>query len=402
MHKSVTKGAVMLLQRAHDAVVSLLHLERRFEPFFRPAVDAVLREPIARVVQFLINLQRRDEGLRLAEEKPRPDEAEQLQAIIDTLGEYMRRHWPPGQFQRGGNTKTHGVVRGSVTIFDNLPVNYQHGLFAHPATYPAWIRFSGPGPDWPRDIDDVGFVSMSVKVMGVHGPKLLEDEKFTQDFLAICTPTFVTPDTATNASLQKWILRGQPLFHFIDPRNSHVLDGIMQSLWNKTQSNPLGERYWSCVPYLLGEGQAMMYSFIPRSRVERKIPRLPFRPPDDYLRDNMAKTLSRQDVEFDLALQLQTDTFRMPIENAAVRWPERLSPFVPAARVHIPLQNFATPAQLAFAHRLSYNPWHCLAEHRPLGNQSRARRRMYYELSQLRQRMNATPHQEPTGEETFD
>ena len=29
----------------------------------------------------------------------------------------------------------------------------------------------------------------------------------------------------------------------------------MQSLWNKTKSNPLGERYWSCVPYLLGEGQ---------------------------------------------------------------------------------------------------------------------------------------------------
>jgi len=392
----------MLLQRAHDAVVSLLHLERRFEPFFRPAVDAVLREPIARFVQFLINLQRRDEGLRLAEEKHRPDEEEQLQAIIDTLGEYMRRHWPPGQFQRGGNTKTHGVVRGHVRVFDSLPANFQRGFFARPATYPAWIRFSGPGPDWPRDIDDVGFVSMSVKVMGVPGPKLLDDEKFTQDFLSVCTPTFVTPDSTANASLQKWILRGQPLFHFIDPRNPHVLDGIMQSLWNKTQSNPLGERYWSCVPYLLGEDQAMMYSFIPRSRVDRKIPRLPFRPPDDYLRDNMVKTLSRQDVEFDLALQLQTDAFRMPIENAAVRWPERLSPFVPAARVHIPMQNFATPAQLAFAHRLSYNPWHCLAEHRPLGNQSRARRRMYYELSQLRQRMNATPHQEPTGEETFD
>jgi len=392
----------MLLQRAHDAVVSLLHLERRFEPFFRPAVDAVLREPIARAVQFLINLQRRDEGLRLAEERPRPDEDAQLQAIIDTLGEYMRRHWPPGQFQRGGNTKTHGVVRGNVTISDNLPANYRRGLFARPATYPAWIRFSGPGPDWPRDIDDVGFVSMSVKVMGVPGPKLLEDEKLTQDFLAVCTPTFVTPDSAANAKLQSWILRGQPLFYFIDPRDPHVLDGIMQSLWNKTQSNPLGERYWSCVPYLLGEGQAMMYSFIPRSRVDRKIPRLPFRPPDDYLRDNMVKTLSRQDVEFDLALQLQTDPFRMPIENAAVRWPERISPFVPAARVHIPLQNFATPAQLAFAHRLSYNPWHCLAEHRPLGNQSRARRRMYYELSQLRQRMNATPHLEPTGDETFN
>jgi hypothetical protein len=51
---------------------------------------------------------------------------------------------------------------------------------------------------------------------------------------------------------------------------------------------------------------------------------------------------------------------------------------------------------------LSINPWHCLPEHRPLGNQSRARRRMYQELSRLRQHMNRTPHVEPTGDELPD
>ena len=94
------------------------------------------------------------------------------------------------------------------------------------------------------------------------------------------------------------------------------------------------------MPYLLGEGQAMMYSVYPRSSVYRNIPRLPLRPPDNYLRDNMVRTLAEQDVEFDIMLQLQTDPFRMPIENAAVRWPEKLSPFVPAARLHIPRQTF--------------------------------------------------------------
>ena len=64
----------MFLQRLHDAVVFLLHVERRFEPFFRPAVDAVLREPFALLTQALINLGRHDEGLRLAEEKIQPDE----------------------------------------------------------------------------------------------------------------------------------------------------------------------------------------------------------------------------------------------------------------------------------------------------------------------------------------
>ena len=54
-----------------------------------------------------------------------------------------------------------------------------------------------------------------------------------------------------------------------------------------------------------------------------------------------------------------------------------------------------------FTKRLSMNPWHCIPEHRPLGNQSRARRRMYYELSRLRQDRNQTPHIEPTGDEVF-
>jgi hypothetical protein len=230
----------------------------------------------------------------------------------------------------------------------------------------------------------------------------MEDEKFTQDFLSVCTPTFVTPDVVCNASLQAHIVRGTPVFYFFQPGATHLLDFLMQSWWNETQTNPLEARYWSTVPYLLGEGQAMMYSVRPKARERSKIPRVPFRPPDNYLRDAMVATLARRDVEFDVLVQVQTDAHRMPIENAAVRWPEELSPFVPVATLRIPRQKFDTPKQFAFARTLSLNPWHCIPEHRPLGNQSRARKRMYWELSMLRQKMNATPHREPTGDETFD
>jgi hypothetical protein len=392
----------MFWQRVHDTIFALLRVERRFEPFFRPALNAVLREPAAAVIQYLINRQRRDEGYKIAEERIQPGEEQHLQTMIDSIREYMTQHWPPGNYQRGGNTKTHGVVRGEVTIRHDLPPQFRHGVFAEPQTYRAWVRFSGPGPDWPKDIDDVGFASCSIKLMGVPGPKLMDDESFTQDFTSVCTPTFVTPDTQANAKLQQWIVKGRPFFYFVDPKDTHLLDMLMQSLWNQTQTNPLGQRYWSCVPYLLGEGQAMIYSVYPLSKVYNHIPGLPLRPPDNYLRDNMVRTLAEQDVEFDLMLQLQTDPFRMPIENNAVRWPEKLSPFVPAARLHIPRQKFDYPAQLAFANNLSYNPWHCLPEHRPLGNQSRARYRMYSELSRFRQQVNNTPHVEPTGDEVFE
>jgi hypothetical protein len=145
----------------------------------------------------------------------------------------------------------------------------------------------------------------------------------------------------------------------------------------------------------------MQYSFRPRVKTRSRVPRLPLRPPDNYLRDAMAATLAARDVEFDILLQLQTDPFLMPIENNAVLWPTRLSPRVPAAVLRIPRQTFDSPEQMAFARVLTYNPWHCLPEHRPLGNQSRARRRMYWALSRLRQEMNGVEHYEPTGRETF-
>jgi hypothetical protein len=175
-------------------------------------------------------------------------------------------------------------------------------------------------------------------------------------------------------------------------------------LWNATQYNPLGQRYWSCTPYLLGEGQAVMYSFVPKTTdVYKKIPGVPFGSvPFNYLRDNLIKTLSEKDVEFDLMVQLQTDPHLMPIEDSSVRWPEKLSKFVPVATVHIPKQKYDHEALSDFAKRLKMNPWHCLAEHRPLGNLNRARFRLYRELSDFRQKMNQTPHREPTGDEVFD
>jgi len=390
-----------LLDFLSDAGLRLIAIERRFDPFFRPLFDRLLRDRLSSLFTALINLQRKRDGLALAEERLQPGEDASLDDIIQTFTAQLRRLWTPGHFERGGNTKTHGIVRAEFTVRDDIPAPMRRGIFAEPRTYRAWVRYAGPGPYVTRDIDDVGFMSMSIKLMGVPGPKLLDEEKYTQDMLGVSTPTFVTPDTRANAQLQHWSYKNAQVFYFVNFRESHILDSIMQLLWTKTQSSPLEDQYFSCVPYLLGEGQAMQYSFRSRLTTRTPVPRLPFRPPDNYLRDAMAATLAKQDVEFDVLLQLQTDPFRMPIENNAVLWPIRLSPRVPAAVLRIPRQKFDSPEQLAFARGLKYNPWHCIPEHRPLGNQSRARRRMYSELSRFRQQMNNVQHYEPTGDEVF-
>jgi len=385
-----------------DASLSLVHLERRFDPFFRPAFDAVLRDPIATLTTALINMRRPNEHLKIAEEKLMPDEEVYLDSIVSSFQTQMRGLWKPGGFERGGNTKTHGIVRGEFIVHDNLPAELRHGIYAQPHTYRAWVRFSGPGPYITPDIDDVGFMSISIKLMGVPGPKLMDEEKFTLDMFGVSPPTFVTPDTKANAQLQIESVKNASLFYFINFHRPHLLDLIMQSLWIKTQSSPFEAPYFSCVPYLLGEGQAMQYSVWPKSKQRTRIPRLPLRPPDDYLRNAMVAALTAGDVELDIRLQRQTDPHLMPIENNAVLWPEKLSPRISVATLRLPRQKFDSPVQMEFAKRLSYNPWHTIAEHRPLGNQSRARRRMYLELSKLRHSMNDVPHYEPNGDELFE
>lgn len=388
-------SSVTLARRISDAGTALIRAERRVDPYFRDGFERVFQRRLARAVQWAMNLRRRDEHLGPAEERAVPDEEQIVHAIVSQMAEFMRVHYAGGHWERAGNTKTYGVVRGELEILPGLPANLRHGLFAEPADYAAWVRFAGPGPLSPPDVDDNGILSIGVKVMGVQGPKLLDDEQFTQDFTGISCPTFTTPDVVANLDLQRHLFDGTPLFYFA----KHPLDGLMQGLYARTNTSPLEVRYWSCTPYLLGEGQAIQFSFRPSSDRRSRIPS-PI--PDDYLRQAMARTLAETDVWFDLQVQLQTDPHRMPIENAGVEWPERLSPYIIVGRLRIPPQRFDSPSQLAFADQLSFNPWHSLPAHRPLGNQNRARRTIYLELSRLRQTMNDRSHVEPTGDEFFD
>jgi hypothetical protein len=385
-----------------DSGMALLRLERRFDPFVRPAFDALLRDPLARLTTALINSRRPNEGLAIAEERLLPGEEEFVDSIVRSFTQQMRDLWKPGGFERGGNTKTQGIVRAEFIVHDDIPAHMKRGIYAKAQRFNAWVRFSGPGPYITPDIEDVGFMSISIKLMGVPGPKLMDEEQHTLDMFGVSTPTFVTPDVKANAALQIESVKNAQIFYFVNLRESHVLDLVMQSLFIKTQSSPFEAPYFSCVPYLLGEGQAMQYSVWPKSARRTPIPRLPLRPPDDYLRRAMVATLNQEEVELDIRLQMQTDPHLMPIENAGVLWPETLSPRVSVATLRIPKQTFDSPAQMEFAKKLSYNPWHTIAEHRPLGNQSRARRRMYWELSKLRHDMNAVPHYEPDGDEVFE
>jgi hypothetical protein len=367
-----------------DLVLWLWRLERRVEFLYRPHFDKWLRPGLFSGAQWLQNRRRTDEGLALAEERLLEDEERLTQEIINEIKAFTRENWLPGGAQRFGNTKTFGVLRARLDVLDGLPDKLRQGLFAEPGSYPAWVRFSGPGPYAPPDLEDFGQCSVGIKVMGVPGDKLLDDEHATQDLILV--------------SPASWVRAKASMVYAVKPGDSHLLHLFMQLLYAPMHSNPLEVQYYSNVPFLLGDGQAVEYSLKP---VRQGRSRIPAHPGENYLRDAMVRTLANGDWAMDFMVQVQTDPFRMPIEDATVKWPESMSPYVTVARLTMPRQRFDSDEQLAFANVLRYNPWHSLAAHRPLGNSNRARRRMYAELAELRQRMNSVQHVEPTGSEEF-
>jgi hypothetical protein len=378
--------------RVNDLLVALLTLEHRVDPLFRDAFNRAFQQPLAGLVQFLLRALHSNPETRLCEEFTTQDEDSNTRAIVDSMRQFTERQYQGAVAERAGNTKTYGLVKAEFQVNDNIPAHLRKGVFSGPLRLPAWIRFAGPGPYWPPDAADAGLLSIGIKLMGVPGEKLLDDETETQDFLGISCPTFTTPNVRENLKLQRAIYARTPVFYFLNPFDSHYLDALMQGIYSRMNTSPLEVRYWSCVPYLLGEGQAMKYAVRPRPSSTTKIP---WNFPANWLKQAMAETLSTRDWEFDFLVQVQTDPARMPIEDASIEWPERESPFVPVARIRVPKQVFDTPERTLLAREFSFNPWHAIPEHRPLGNQNRARKIIYRELSRARQNMNREPHVEP-------
>src|SRR4051812_34225165 len=94
----------------------------------------------------------------------------------------------------------------------------------------------------------------------------------------------------------------------------------------------------------------------------------------------LATHLKGSDASFDFMVQPQKDPVRMPIQDASVEWSESASPFRKVATIEIPRQALGSEEMRRFrasCEALSFNPWHSLAEHRPLGGLNRLRRVAY-------------------------
>ena len=178
-----------------------------------------------------------------------------------------------------------------------------------------------------------------------------------------------------------------------------IESSAVQSMGGHKQVHPLGASFFTQVPLRFGQYIAKL-SLVPVSSaltplIDQALDDDLANDPDG-LREAVVRFFAEQDGEWELRAQLNTDLGQMPIEDGSVAWPEDQSPYLPVARLRIASQP-AWSEQLSPAteDRLSFNPWHGLEAHRPLGGVMRARRQVYPSSVAFRAGANGCPIHEP-------
>jgi hypothetical protein len=326
------------------------------------------------------------------------EERDTVRAVAATVALVNRNHVEGRPFARSEFAKAHACVRASLEVPDLEP-RLRHGLFARLARYDAWLRFSNGSSrvasDQRRDAH-----GLAVKVMGVAGDKLLEEERAadTQDFLLSDSPRFPLASVRAYAELVEALARGDRLAYLFDgsllPWRWRIRTGWLEFRAHRAPpSSPLQTQYYSGTAYRLGPEQFVKYGVRPCER--KRTPRSDRT--DDMLRRRLKAELAGGDACLELTVQLQVPGRNMPIEDPTVLWSAKESPFLPVARITIPKQVFDTPEQDRFCEDLSFTPWHALPAHEPVGGLNRLRKVVYREISRYRHARNGTARGEPRG-----
>jgi catalase len=269
------------------------------------------------------------------------------------------------------------ALSAQLEVLDGIPAPARHGLFAEPATHEAWIRLSNASmhvrPDRVPDIR--GF---ALKVFGVDGESALGGRTQEQDFVLINLPSFRVRDSAPFAGVATAASKGQAAAALYILRTYGPFKFLQQARRGRDSltwpfSGFATEPFHSAAPIACG-AYAVHVRLLPIDRSTTA----------DTSRDwaeDMRRRLSTGTVTYEFQLQFFVDESTTPIEDSSEPWPEAETPYVTVARLKIPPQSTEDAAAREFFARInsaSFDPWHALLDHRPLGDVMRARRVVYY------------------------
>lgn len=330
------------------------------------------------------------------DEPMQKSEAEQIRRITDIVMNRMSRTYADAEvMKRDAHPKTHGLVKARLIVETGLPGELRQGIFAEEREYDAVIRYSASFQEVAPDLVQQPH-GMAIKVFGVEGAKLLEghEEATTQDFVMINSPVFFLDDLDTYAELFEAQLSGGDAKKAFAENHPEVVKTVGRMIAGGGDlNNVFAVQYWSQTPYKFGP-HTVKFSARPLSGANNDRPDIML---PEFLRTAMEKTLTENEVRFEFLVQLQKDPELQPLEKPSIEWKTADSQAYRVATIVIPKQDISAGKDLEVAENLSFNPWHSIEAHEPLGAVNRARREVYLHGAKLRRDSNGVEMQkEPT------
>jgi hypothetical protein len=324
-----------------------------------------------------------------------------------------------GRAVRGAHAKSLGVVKAEVEILPDLPPAYAQGIYAEPSRHGALIRFSSAGNHLGPDALLGPVLGCAIKIFDIGGLKLVEDEPNSTTFdLVLKNNTFFTANTAKHYlfiqelgnDVAQYLARGKAGFHefltqFLTGRGTlkqqdWAWDELFAFVRLATQTpvrNPLLTAYSTMAAVRHGDYVAKVRVAPTAESAAHAIHRdIDLSTGPDVFGPALEDELRARAFDFDLQVQLCTDIDVMPVNDATVEWPEKLSPYVTVGRVHLPRQDISGPDNFEKGDALAFNQWRVTDEHRPLGEIMQVRQ-IYTASAKVRRTLNHQPQCEPTS-----
>jgi len=324
-----------------------------------------------------------------------------------------------GRAVRGAHAKTFGVARAEVEILNDVPAPYAQGIYARPGRHDAVVRFSSASNHLGPDALLGPVLGFAMKIFDVGGTKLVEDEPdaTTFDYVLKNNSTFIANTAKHYLFIQEigdqvgaYLERGKTGFHdllndFLTGKGTleqqdwawEELFAFVKAATQTPVRNPVLSTYWTMASVRHGDYVAKIRVAPAADSVEKVIHHhLDLKSGPDVFGPTLVEELRAHAFDFDLQVQLCTDLTAMPVNDATVEWPEKLSPFVTVGRVHLPCQDISRPENFEKGDALAFNQWRVTSDHRPLGEIMDVRR-VYTTSAWVRRSLNGQPQGEPTS-----
>ena len=359
-------------------------------------------------------------------EAPDPNFDSALQVVLEDLRQQVSASAKldgAGVALRNAHAKGYGLARAEVEILADIAPEYAQGIYAKPGRHEAMVRFSNGQPHMGIDRVLGATCGIGLKIFGIEGKKLLEDEQdsTTFDYAMINYPIFF----ANTVEHYIFVLRvGAQASAPASPtelpqerraRIAHFLHDFVTGQGTLDPENWAWEELaaiaqFAQIPFvnlLLSSYHTMgavrhgdyvaKFRVAPVQEFADKVVQRALDPnsAQQIFRPALVAELKERPYEFDIQVQLCTSLYQMPVEDVTVRWPEALSPFVTVAKLRLPQQDIGGEDNLEQADAASMTPWRVTEEHRPLGNIMRSRKEVYRTSSKLRHEINHQVRKEP-------